>query len=315
MADNETTTLKEQIDSLLNTTDDDMAKVWLNSETTPDMGTELKTEAEQKPAPEPEKKEETGEQPTEQNAGPKVYNTLEEFVADGNDPDYFQGKKAFEISQDEIQKAKQYKSERNETNEMLSQIQQTQAKQEERHQLELVSQRATLEEKSNLAETEEDLPAYKLAQNELQSMPPKEERAPVEPQEPVEYRNLRASDSKLNRDSTDFDPLYNAAFEQSINHLAQKKQNSEQRVLYGHERQEIIDTVKLQMKNSQHNQPKTEPNPNRLRPAPVSTPNGATVKTDPMGKMSVEHKLLYDTWSKGSDYQKDMAKSMLEKYK
>lgn len=315
MPDNEPVTLKEQVDNLINASGVDTGALWLKTEEAPDLGTELSSEPEKAPEPDPVESNAPAEQPAEQNAGSKVYNTLDEFVADGHDPDYFQGKKAFEKNQEEIQKAKQYKSERNETNEMLAQIQQTQQQQEERHQLELTSQRATLEERSKLAEDDEDFTAYKIAQSELQSMPAREESAPAEPQEPVEYRNLRASDGKLNRDSPDFDPMYNAAFEQSINHLAQKKQSNEQRALYGHERQEIIDTVKEQMKNSQYSQAKSEPNPNRLRQAPVGTPSGATVKTDPLNKMAKESRQLYDTWIKGTDRQQLMAKSMLEKYK
>ena len=306
--------LKSQINDLMGSAPNtDMAKVWLNTSEEPDLGKELSNDpivtAEREIKPEAEKPPET--------TGQKVYQTIEEFEADGNDRDYYQGPKAFAQAQEDIKKAKDFRDQRNENRDLLEQIQRTQAQQEQRHQDELTAQRATLEEQVKLADDDDDLLAYKLANNKLQSMPAQVEPPQGQEQrvEPPEYQALRARDERLNHSSPNFDPLYNTSFEQTANRIGREETHRHGRLLNGSEHQAIIDQVERQMNKSKYNEPQQETNPNRLRPSAVSTPSAGAANNDPMSKMTAEHKTLYATWSKGTEYQKQMATRMLEKYK
>ncbi len=167
------------------------------------------------------------------------------------------------------------------------------------------------------ARDDDDLQAYEIAQREHALIPERQPEAAQQPaqREPAAYQNLRAEDPRLDPQSSQFDVDYNSKVVSQVNYLHQDLMaKNGGRELSDIELNYVANKVREQLGTATDNY---EPNPNRQRPAPVLKPNvsGVIRPTDPLSKMTPEHKELYTKWNVGTARQKEYAQSLLAQYK
>ena len=238
----------------------------------------------------------------------KVYDNYEDYIADGNDPAFYQGPKAFELQQKILSEKKEERQKVAKLEHMMGDLMSKQT-------VQLTQQREEYERKLEEARENEDFAAFELAKNGLdnlnQAMPT---AAPMPTGEDPTIAAYRQTNPKVNPTSPSYDSNYEALFKNALNKSCLEAEQRVGRRLTSSEIQQHIDSVEQQVNGYLNPAPST-PAPSAPAPTRVATPSRTPVATDPLAKMNAEEKALYNKWANSSDpTMQGYAEKMKERY-
>lgn len=234
----------------------------------------------------------------------KVYANLEEYVADGNDPDYYQGPKAFEEKQQII-------TEKRETRDKLHSLENTLGELVTKQNIQLDQQKQSFEAQLAEAKENDDLPAYELAQNQLNNL--NQVETPVRKGEAPIILQYRQTNPKLDYSSPQYDEKYTRLFEMEMNKSCFAASQRAGRDLTNNELSAHLQAAQSSVNAYLAPQPASTPSQHVSR---VGTPtrSNAPVK-DGLSKMNDGEKGLYNKWNNSSNpIEQGYAAKMKENY-
>lgn len=223
---------------------------------------------------------------------PEGYQSLEEYVASGRDPDYYRGPKAYEKDKEFLAEIKEIKSKLKERDEEMLALQQFHEKERQRLLKEIETKKAKAKEELDF-EAYEDLAAQ---ERELQSAK-KQEQAQGEA--PV-IQAFRQANPKINPASPEYDPVYGSAFAAAFNAMVAEAERRAQRPLNEAEVRQYLDATAQRLGGSQ-----------AQRPPKVEGTRRPAARKDPVAALPPEMKRLYDRWSKDPN-KKAWAENLLK---
>lgn len=247
---------------------------------------------------EPEEPEDTPEpeEPEDEPEGgelPEGYKTLEEYVADGGDPDYYRGPKAYEKDREFISEIKDIKRKLKERDDEMLALQELHTKERERLLKEIETKKAKAKEDLDF-ETYEDLENQR---RELEQPKQKQDKG-----EPPVIQTYRQTNPKLNPAAPEFDSVYASAFAAAFNAQAVEAEKRAGRPLNEDEVQRYLDATAQRLGGQQ---------PQKRTPKVEGT-RKAKPNKDPVGQLPPEYKRMYDRWiAKG---MKEQAENLLKQY-
>jgi len=238
----------------------------------------------------------------------KVYNNYDDYVADGNDPAFYQGPKAFELQQKILSEKKEERQKVANLEHMMGDLMSKQTAQ-------LNQQKEEYERKLEEARENEDFAAFEIAKNGLDNlnlaMP---SASPVPNGEDPTIAAYRQSNPKVNPTSPSYDSNYEALFKNALNKSCIEAEQRVGRRLTSLEIQQHIDSVEQQVNGYLNPAPSVAP-PVSAAPSRVATPSRTPAAADPLSKMNAEEKALYNKWAKSSDpTMQGYAEKMKQRY-
>ncbi len=238
----------------------------------------------------------------------KVYNNYDDYVADGNDPAFYQGPKAFELQQKILSEKKEERQKVANLEHMMGDLMSKQTAQ-------LNQQKEEYERKLEEARENEDFAAFEIAKNGLDNlnlaMP---SASPVPNGEDPTIAAYRQSNPKVNPTSPNYDSNYEALFKNALNKSCIEAEQRVGRRLTSPEIQQHIDSVEQQVNGYLNPAPSAAP-PVSAAPSRVATPSRTPAAADPLSKMNAEEKALYNKWAKSSDpTMQGYAEKMKQRY-
>lgn len=226
---------------------------------------------------------------------PEGYKTLEEYVADGGDPEYYRGPKAYEKDRVLIGEIKEIKRKLSERDDEMVALQELHEKERQRLLKDIEKKKAEAKESFDF-EAYEDLSEQ---ERELNSRNKPQDQGG----EPPVIQSYRQQNPKLNPAAPDFDPVHASAFAAAFNALVTDAEKRAGRRLNEQEIGTYLDATAKRLGGllpAQRRTPKVE-GTRRAKP-----------QKDPVGDLPPEYKRMYDRWmAKGN---KDQAANLLKQF-
>lgn len=241
-----------------------------------------------------EEVEETEESEETTDNGFKSY---DEYIADGGDPDFYRGKKAFEQQKEIIAELKTWKSKTKQIDDFMFQ-------QEKRHAKETERLLADIEKAKKEAKNELDFDKYEELERQRQDIQgvateKHEGEAPV-------IADYRQSNPELNPAAPNFDPVYASAFAAAFNVAANQAEKQAGRPLTQSEIQMHLEATAKRLGN--------KPVEKQQRPSKVAANKGSGGgKKDVLSSMPPEQRAMYQRWLKDPN-KKAYAETMIANY-
>lgn len=220
------------------------------------------------------------------------FKSFDEYVADGGDPDFYRGKKAYQQQKDILAEMKALKKK---TDDFMFQ-------QEKRHAAE--TERLLKEIEKAKAEAKADLDFDRYEELNTQERELKGAHQQKNEGEAPVIAHYRNENPELNPAAPEFDPIYASAFAAAFNTAAMKAEQTVGRAL---NEAEIAKWLEATAK--------------KLRPQPVATKKASKVsastssgggKKDPVASLDADARALYNKWANSGDPDKvKWAKQML----
>lgn len=226
----------------------------------------------------------------------KKYDSYQAYIDDGNDPDFYQGPKAYENNQKIL-------NEKREGRDRFKNLEDTMGQLVTRQNDQLLDAKKSYEAQLAEAKENEDFSAYQVATDGLNSLPEVQKVAAPQPAQELDViSSYRQTNPKLNRASPQFDQNYTLMFESAMNKSCME---AEQRT-----------GVKLSVQDLQAHLTATESgvndylgvNQEMLVKEPVkyaqrvgSVSRSAPAKPTAESKMNTQEKTLYNRWVKSGD--------------
>lgn len=243
-----------------------------------------------------EEQEDHEEVVEDQEQLPKGYKTLEEYIADGGDPDYYRGPKAFAEQRKIIDELKETKGKVKRIDDEMLRLQKFHDQEKKRLLSEIDVKRAKAKEDMDF-EAYDQLGEQK---RQLETAEPPQQQG----EHPV-IASFRADNPVLNQADPSYDPVYASAFAAAFNVMVQEGQQRAGRELAEAEIQRYL----AETKN------KLSPGQPQRRPSRVEPAKRQVRRDDPLEKMPAEIRGMYERWNKHTDPKKrEYAKNLLAEY-
>ena len=257
--------------------------------------------------PEEPEEPETPEEPEEPEAGepesesegdlPDGYKTLEEYVADGGDPDYYKGPKAYKQQREIISELKDIKEKNRQRDEEMAAL----TKHFEKERSRLIKQ---IEDEQAKAKEDLDFDRYEELGKQRSELEQENPHAQAEIQEHPVIAGFRGENPELNPASPKFDKVYTSAFQGAFNALIEDTAQRAGRSLTDAEIKDCLTEIKQRI-SPQQQQP-------RRQPKGVEGTRKKTSKPDPVASLDPATKRLYERWSKSpKKHLQESAKKLL----
>jgi len=232
----------------------------------------------------------------EEQVLPENYKTLEDYIADGGDPDYYRGPKAFEKDRELIGEVKEIKRKLKERdNEMLALVD-FQEKERER----LLSE---IKEKKAQAKENLDFDAYETLDQQARDLEQPEK--PAQQGEPDVIKSYRQANPKINPASAEYDPVHDSMFAAAFNAMVMSAEQRAGRALTESEIQGYLDATAKRVGGEK---PTATP-----RPSKVAGTKRSAKKADPVAALPPEVQGLYKRWM-SDPKKKEFAANLLKQH-
>jgi len=259
--------------------------------------------------------EETAEE-TDKPQGYEGFKTLDQFVEDGGDPEFYRGKEAYKQQKDLIKEKKESENKyKTRIDAMEKQLIDLVYSNDQQKNAAIADAKADIE----IAKKNDDTEGVAEAYQKLQEM---EKPKSASPDKPVAFpcvQEFIKNENRLDPLSPNYDRNYDVQFDALVKNSSYNAQiRIGGRALTDPEMQSHLDYAHsiLNPQQSRHVEgQQTTLNSNRNKAAKVGAPRGSKSKVDPFSKMDTDTKQLYDRWNKSRNPDhKEMAKSLKRRY-
>lgn len=238
------------------------------------------------------------------------YKNYDEYIADGGDPDFYRGKEAYKQQKELIQEKRNTESRFKERIDALEKQMVNLALTNEQQRKKEIQD---LKKKIEVAKVNDDTEGLDSAYKELNSISDTPEIRPKYSPSPSVVEFI-ANEPRLDTSSPKFDASYYAQFDAVLSQGINNAQSRIGRQLSDVEIRQHLEYTHNQLNSGNKSDNQETLNPNRNRPNKVGAPRSSS-KSDPITKMDVHTKGLYERWSKSRNRRdRDLAKMLLKKY-
>jgi|GEM_PF-3383659 len=242
---------------------------------------------------------ETLDAPEANDDVPEDFKSYEQYVADGGDPEYYRGPKAFKQQKEILDELKGVKEKFKRFEEDAVKFDKFREQEKER----LLKQ---LEDQKKKAREDLDFDAYDDLEKQRRQIEEGPEAEASDSQEPPVIATYRSENPQLNPAAPEFDPVYASAFAGAFNAVVAQAQQRAGRNLTEAEIQTHLETVKKRLGGGEAP---------AKRPSKVEGARRPSKTQAPADKMPPEVKAMHDRWINHHDAAKrEYAKTLAKQY-